>query len=530
MKQLLMVLLACLGITTLMQAQIGKVGINTNTPAAMLHVKDSSVVFTGPPTVQFPYALPPVNGSGTRMMWYAEKAAFRAGRAVGQQWSKDSIGVYSIAMGYDSRASAEGSLAIGYNIKADGDYSIALGAANKTTGQQSTALGSFLTTHGMWSAAMGVNNVATGSASTVFGSINRASGSYSTAAGRNNVANSAFEFVVGQYNDTTGVASSTGWFDADPLFVIGNGNNGAARKNALTVLKNGNIGFGTSSPQRLLHVSNGSTGVTPFSSSCAVFEDDANVSISLITPSDNSSAIYFGNTISGVAGGIAYNSATINGLDFRTNGNSTKVVIKGDGNMGIGDTSPNARLHVSKGTSGSSYFSTAGVVFEDDSDMFLQFSTPSAEENGLLSASEFTTIRAGLIFRPDSSVQIRTGGNITKFSVDKSGNTNTVGEIRRTSTGSANMVPICYGSVDANGAILSGSGNFTVALTPPGNYELTITGETYTNSGYATNASPVSSNPRFLSIGNTAGKLVVKTWTSAAALVDTAFHFVVYRN
>ena len=36
------------------------------------------------------------------------------------------------------------------------------------------------------------------------------------------------------------------------------------------------------------------------------------------------------------------------------------------------------------------------------------------------------------------------------------------GEIQRTSTGGANMVPIAYGSVDATGAIIGGTGNFSV--------------------------------------------------------------------
>ncbi|HEY3386775.1 MAG TPA: hypothetical protein VGK46_09705 [Saprospiraceae bacterium] len=589
----------------------------------MLHVKDSSVVFTGPPATTYSPIPPPVNGPGIRMMWYAQKAAFRVGEALGQQWSADSTGIHSIAMGYDTRALGESSVAIGNLIKADGPFSIALGANNTTTGQQSTALGSFLTTSGFWSAAIGVSSESTGDASIVLGANNTASGSFSIATGRNSVANSAYEFVAGQYNDTTGVGSSDGWFSSDPLFVIGNGDNSVFRRNAVTVLKNGNTGIGTKSPQRvlhiskgssgassstttaalfednsdlaislitpninsssiffgnpansvhggivynsttspkgfdfrtnldisrvvidsfgrmgvgttapkrLLHVSNGSSGVTPHSSSCGVFEDDANVSISLITPDANESAIFFGNAASSTHGGIVYNSTVPNGLAFRTNGNSTKAVINDIGDMGIGDTSPNAKLHVSKGTSGSTYFSTAGIVVEDNSDVYLQFAAPSPEETGLISSSELTTMRAGIIFRPDSSVQIRAGGNTTKFSVDKSGNTNAVGEIRRSATGAANMVPICYGSVDANGTILSGSGNFSVTTTPPGYYEITITGETYSNSGYTTNVTPVSANPRFLSTVNNAGKLVVRTWTSAGALVDTLFHFAVYRN
>lgn len=50
-------------------SQTGKVGINTNTPVAMLHVKDSSVVFTGEVNFSTP-GNPPVSGGGARMMWY----------------------------------------------------------------------------------------------------------------------------------------------------------------------------------------------------------------------------------------------------------------------------------------------------------------------------------------------------------------------------------------------------------------------------------------------------------------------------
>src|SRR5687768_17687643 len=128
--------------------QIGRVGINTNTPSAMLHVKDSSVVFTGfYPLPLFPGS-PPVSGPGSRMMWYPAKAAFRAGTAFRQQWSKDSIGSNSLAMGYDMRAFGESSVAIGNGIKADGHYSVALGVNNITSGQQSSALGSFLIASG----------------------------------------------------------------------------------------------------------------------------------------------------------------------------------------------------------------------------------------------------------------------------------------------------------------------------------------------------------------------------------------------
>src|SRR5688500_5706382 len=85
-------------------AQIGRVGLNTTSPVAMLHVKDSSVVFTGPPTLPVDPGQPPVSGAGSRMMWFADKAALRAGYVSGTQWNKDNIGKYSVAIGEDAMA------------------------------------------------------------------------------------------------------------------------------------------------------------------------------------------------------------------------------------------------------------------------------------------------------------------------------------------------------------------------------------------------------------------------------------------
>ena len=113
-------------------SQSGKVGINTTTPAAMLHVKDSSVLFSGPPSITFPYSPPPASDAGVRMMWYPQKAAFRAGYVDGQQWNKDSIGLYSFAAGQNTRAKGDFSIAMGSDYtKADGAFSVALGGGTR---------------------------------------------------------------------------------------------------------------------------------------------------------------------------------------------------------------------------------------------------------------------------------------------------------------------------------------------------------------------------------------------------------------
>ena len=101
------------------KAQVGKVGINTTTPQAMLHVKDSSVLFSASTVPVIP-GNPPLTGIGIRMMWYSDKAAFRSGYVDGVNWDKDSTGGYSFATGYDTKAKGEVSAASGFkNCYAD---------------------------------------------------------------------------------------------------------------------------------------------------------------------------------------------------------------------------------------------------------------------------------------------------------------------------------------------------------------------------------------------------------------------------
>jgi hypothetical protein len=107
----------------------GRIGIGINTPKARLHVADSSVVFTGPALISSgPYADPPISGSGSRMMWYADKAAFRVGSILADEWDRDNVGINSFASGNLCVASGHISAAMGYDATASGDFSTALGA------------------------------------------------------------------------------------------------------------------------------------------------------------------------------------------------------------------------------------------------------------------------------------------------------------------------------------------------------------------------------------------------------------------
>jgi hypothetical protein len=291
----------------------GNVGIGTITPLARLHVKDSSVLFISAATLPVTAGNPPLSGSGNRMMWYADKAAFRAGGIPSDEWDNINIGLYSAAFGFANKAAGPYSFASGYGNTTLGtasfsagqsnsvatDYSSALGTQNNVSGIESAAVGvqnnvSGFVSHaigalntvsgsqniaigtqndisgsgsqaiglqnivpGTNAIAMGFSNESDGSVSIAMGNFTRAIGDKSTTMGFNTKAKSFASVVIGQYNDTTST-NSTSWVTTDPVFVIGNGLTSSARTNAMTVLKNGNTGINTSSPQDMLDV-NGTT-------------------------------------------------------------------------------------------------------------------------------------------------------------------------------------------------------------------------------------------------------------------------------
>ena len=238
----------------------GKVGINTLSPAAYLHVADSNVLFTGPAVLSGSTSyFPPVQGAGTRLFWYPQKAAFRSGTVDGTQWDKDNIGNYSFAAGQNAKASGANSTALGKNVNANGDASVAIGEFSTTNEQRTTAIGYVATANGYASTAIGFgatangnyavsigsNTQANGGASVSMGDNSRSIGAASFSLGTSTKSKSDYSFVAGRYNDTT---------NTNRLFEIGNGTADNARSNAVTILQNGNSGVGVLNPLTRLHV------------------------------------------------------------------------------------------------------------------------------------------------------------------------------------------------------------------------------------------------------------------------------------
>ncbi len=193
----------------------GQVGIGLTAPDALLHTDgrgtgQGNVLFVGA------YKLPnpgnaPASGPGTRMMWYPDKAAFRAGFVEGTQWNTANIGDHSVSMGFNTIASGPRSFSIGENTTASGHNSSALG--------EGTIASSFCVT------------------------------------------------AIGSYNSGGGLANN--WQATDPLFEIGNGTSSSARNNAFTVLKNGNVGIRANRPSSGLYLKG-----TGWPSSFIIIESD----------------------------------------------------------------------------------------------------------------------------------------------------------------------------------------------------------------------------------------------------------------
>jgi hypothetical protein len=135
----------------------------------------------------------------------------------------------------------------------------------------------------------------------------------------------------------------------------------------IALLVNGNrqFGIGTTTPDNTLHVFKGNAGiVTANVNSPLVVENSTDCFLSLLAPDANETGILFGKPASGVSGGIVYsNSSLQNGLQFRTNGNVTRMSLTSAGNLGVGVASPTSRLQVA----GDLNFDgeATGIIFDD---------------------------------------------------------------------------------------------------------------------------------------------------------------------
>jgi len=160
---------------------------------------------------------------------------------------------------YDLNFSAYGG---NYNFTTDnGNFNVTtfngninMGAYNSVNGSQGVGLG---TSNSVVNSGVGIGygNFSQGLYATALGFFANAGGDYSTTLGNWTKAYSYQETALGANNIPDATGNQNAWVPTDNLLVVGNGSSYLNPSNALTILKNGNTGIGTSTPSATLDIS-----------------------------------------------------------------------------------------------------------------------------------------------------------------------------------------------------------------------------------------------------------------------------------
>ncbi|MEM7368144.1 MAG: tail fiber domain-containing protein [Bacteroidota bacterium] len=362
----------------------GRVGIGTSTPKTTFHLNDNGVFFGDTTSLLVGGDL---TGSGSKIIWYGNKGAFRAGILsnpfggynYNKFWDYDSIGYYSFAAGYNSRAKGFGSFAFGSFGWSDGSNSVAFfgnakgnnsftfGGSSKgrgsitfegvadeeggiamygyTGGRYGVSIGGGTTGLGASSSredyaiAIGWNSDARGQASIALGPsdaygynafstgwVTEARGNYSSTFGYQTNSYPYASMALGRFNVITG--DSAAWNNTDPIFMIGDGSSNSNRSNSFMIQKNGQTAIGYNAPTGMLQVSSALGSL-----------NNGGLDVTHAT-------LLLGTTTSGIAFDANQMESIGSRLYLNYNSNQEISLGFGGGNVGIGVDNPNAKLHI----------------------------------------------------------------------------------------------------------------------------------------------------------------------------------------
>jgi len=161
----------------------------------------------------------------------------------------------------------------------------------------------------------------------------------------------------------------------DLRFYVGRGNLESDATNMI-ISAAGNVGIGTSSPDVNLHVS-GTSSVAKIESTAS----GTSARLIIKSETDTYTGLHFGDTGDDDVGRIRYYH-TDNHMQFST-GASERLRIDSSGKIGIGESSPLAKLHVKNGESNASGYAHDTVVVEDSDHAFLTFLTGTSGSAGI---------------------------------------------------------------------------------------------------------------------------------------------------
>ena len=160
----------------------------------------------------------------------------------------------------------------------------------------------------------------------------------------------------------TGATSAFIWNYENNFMQFGTNN-----QERMRIDSSGNIGIGTTSPERTLHVYAGNAGsITSNTSADLVVEDDDHAFINLLSPNNRWTGLYLGDQDNNAVAELSINHSS--DIMYLTNNFGDITLQPNSGNVGIGTTSPAAKLHVD----GDKF------ILEDD------HSAPSTKDNAQL--------------------------------------------------------------------------------------------------------------------------------------------------
>ncbi len=241
-------------------------------------------------------------------------------------------------------------------------------------------------------------------------------------------------------------------------------------------------------------------------------------------------------------------SGAVNDMDFGTGGSNTTgkvhltlaavpAVTLDNNGLGIGTTTPSEKLHIS---SGNILLSNSNLGIRLNA-AFRPFVTRGYDA---FTSGNYAGIgRWGLFMEPSQltfGIPAITGKTFefAKYNVNSTRTTLATvdinGALKRPAQGAVDLLPICIGSINSDGSVLGGTGNFNVTdLTLE--YEITITGVTYNPAQYAVIVTPFLGTPS-ISLGgypvvyNVGGKIRIQFIDhDGGAALYTSFYFVVYK-
>lgn len=223
---------------------------------------------------------------------------------------------------------------------------------------------------------------------------------------------------------------------------------------------------------------------------------------------------------------IAMGSASLDPRYINETGDTLGGDIDFLGDVGIGTTTPSRMLTV-KMDNGNVVNSQMLVEQDGSGDAWMNFGLTGGRHYALgIDNSDGDRFKLGTESNSPGGV-----ARNTLLEVDTSGNVEIAGELRRAPTATANLLPIAYGTIDEDGTILAGSGNFTVGHSAMGIYRIIISGHLFDLDAYVPFVTRQWPDDVLLSeIDEDLGDLVVTMRDTLLALLsDARFSFIVYR-